>query len=93
TQVEAIKNIKIDKVTVWDSGSGSGGANSTSSFLSGLAKSLPPIEELLKNAGMELPSLLQGTKEVKAKSVEKKVTDTEEIVVSKKEAEKGNDKK
>ena len=93
TQVEAIKNIKIDKVTVWDSGSGSGGANSTSSFLSGLAKSLPPIEELLKNAGMELPSLLQGTKDEKAKSVEKKVTDTEEIVVSKKEAEKGNDKK
>ncbi len=63
SQVEAIKNIKIDKVTVWDSGNGSNGANSTSNFLSGLAKSLPPIEDLLKNAGMELPTLLQGTKE------------------------------
>jgi hypothetical protein len=30
--------------------------------LSGLAKSLPPIDELLKNAGMELPSMLQGAK-------------------------------
>jgi flotillin len=62
TQVEAIKDIKIDKVTVWDSGSHGDGANSTSQFLSGLAKSLPPIDELLRNAGMELPSMLQGPK-------------------------------
>lgn len=61
SQVEAIKNIKIDKVTVWDSGAKGDGASSTSSFLAGLAKSLPPIDELLKNAGMELPSLLQGS--------------------------------
>jgi flotillin len=32
TQVEAIKDIKIDKVTVWDSGSHGDGANSTSQF-------------------------------------------------------------
>jgi flotillin len=62
TQVEAIKNIKIDKVTVWDSGAKGDGANSTSNFLSGLAKSLPPIDELLKSAGMELPTMLQGAK-------------------------------
>lgn len=74
TQVEAIKNIKIDKVTVWDSGKGEGG-NSTSNFLSGMAKSLPPIDELLKNAGMELPSLLQGVQETsKVKSSEKQQT-------------------
>ncbi|NJN26305.1 MAG: flotillin family protein [Cyclobacteriaceae bacterium] len=60
SQVEAIKNIKIDKVTVWDSGSNGNGTNATSNFLSGLAKSLPPIEDLLKNAGIELPALLQG---------------------------------
>ena len=41
-QVDAIKNIKIDKVTVWDSGSGADGKNSTSGFLSGLMKSVPP---------------------------------------------------
>ena len=43
-QVDAIKNIKIDKVTVWDSGSGADGKNSTSGFLSGLMKSVPPLE-------------------------------------------------
>jgi len=69
SQVEAIKNIKIDKVTVWDSGNGTNGANSTSNFLSGLAKSLPPIEDLLKNAGMELPTLLQGAKEKNEKAI------------------------
>ena len=34
-QVEAIKNLKIDKVTVWDSGT-SKGESSTANFLSGL---------------------------------------------------------
>ncbi|MEW6602770.1 MAG: SPFH domain-containing protein, partial [Nitrospirota bacterium] len=42
-QVEAIKNIKIDKVTVWDSaGSGKDGS-STANFLASLVKSLPPL--------------------------------------------------
>jgi flotillin len=76
SQVEAIKNIKIDKVTVWDSGAKGDGATSTSGFLAGLAKSLPPIDELLKNAGMELPSMLQGPKseEVSQKPATKEVT-------------------
>jgi len=48
TQVEAIKNIKIDKVTVWDGGNGSEGeGNSTSKFVSGLYKSVPPLSDLL----------------------------------------------
>jgi len=59
TQVEAIKNIKIDKVTVWDSnGGGSGGQTSTAGFLSGIAKSVPPLEDLFKMSGMELPDYL-----------------------------------
>jgi flotillin len=58
-QVEAIKNIKIDKVTVWDSNN-QGNNTATANFLSGLAKSLPPIDDLLRSAGMELPSMLQG---------------------------------
>jgi flotillin len=87
TQVDAIKNIKIDKVTVWDSGAKGDGANSTSSFLSGLAKSLPPIDELLKNAGMELPSMLQGAKAEKTEDQtveEVEVDDHEENVKSEK---------
>ncbi len=95
TQVEAIKNIKIDKVTVWDSGSGAGGANSTANFLSGLAKSLPPIDELLKNAGMELPSLLQGAVEAKVVPVQETedISDSGKGNVSKKEDKKAEEKK
>src|SRR5690606_21061816 len=39
TQVEAIKNIKIDKVTVWDNGKSEDGNGSTAGFVSGLMKS------------------------------------------------------
>ena len=57
-QVDAIKNIRIDKVTVWDSGNGANGKSSTSNFLSGLMKSVPPLEEVFALAGMQLPELL-----------------------------------
>lgn len=58
-QVEAIKNIKIDKVTVWDSMGGQGdNVPTTANFLAGMAKSVPPLNELFKQAGMELPSYL-----------------------------------
>ncbi len=57
-QVEAIKNIKIDKVTVWDGGNGEGGKTSTANFISGMMKSVPPLEEVFSMAGMQLPSLL-----------------------------------
>ncbi|MCQ2163614.1 MAG: flotillin family protein [Bacteroidales bacterium] len=62
TQVEAVKGIKIDKVTVWDGGSGKGdGSTATSGFISGLMKSVPPMDDLFKMAGMELPSYLKGS--------------------------------
>jgi flotillin len=57
-QVEAIKNIKIDKVTVWDSGTGEDGKNSTANFISGMMKSVPPLNEVFKQAGMDLPKFL-----------------------------------
>ncbi|HMG89849.1 MAG TPA: SPFH domain-containing protein, partial [Chryseolinea sp.] len=42
TQVEAVKNIKIDKITVWDSGNGGSenGASSTANFVSGMMKTV-----------------------------------------------------
>jgi flotillin len=59
TQVEAIKNIKIDKVTVWESGNHADGeGNSTSKFISGLYKSVPPMNDLFNMAGMDLPAYL-----------------------------------
>ena len=60
-QVEAIKNIKIDKVTVWDTmGGNSNGTPTTANFLSGMLKSVPPLEDVFKTAGMELPKYLKG---------------------------------
>ena len=59
TQVEAIKNIKIDKITVWENGSESAdGSNSTAKFVSGLYKSVPPLNDLFNMAGMDLPGYL-----------------------------------
>ena len=55
-QVKAIQNLKIDKITVWDSGSGAGGkGNATADFLSGMIGSLPQVHELAKQAGIDLP--------------------------------------
>ncbi|MBR0290717.1 MAG: flotillin family protein, partial [Bacteroidales bacterium] len=36
TQVEAVKGINIDKVTVWDTGNGADGKTATSNFISGM---------------------------------------------------------
>jgi len=57
-QVEAIKNIQIDKITVWDSMSGEGGGPTTSNFLSGMMRSIPPMNEMFKLAGMNIPGFL-----------------------------------
>jgi flotillin len=56
-QVEAIKNLKFDKITVWDGGS-KDGTTSTANFASSLMKSIPPMNELFEMAGMELPKFL-----------------------------------
>lgn len=63
-QAEAIKNIKIDKITVWDSGNGD--TSSTANFLSNLVKSLPPLHEVTAMSGVKLPEYL-GSLENKAK--------------------------
>lgn len=67
TQVEAVKNLKIDKVTVWDSMGGKDGIPATANFLSGMMKSIPPMNEMFNMAGMELPRFLgKNIPEVKA---------------------------
>ena len=79
TQVEAVKGIKIDKVTVWDGGNAKDGKTATSNFISGLMGSVPPLQDLFNMAGMELPSYLKGkpaedaaqpVEDVKAEKVE-----------------------
>jgi flotillin len=59
-QVEAIKNIKIDKITVWDSGHSGDPSkgSSTSNFISQFVKSLPALHDVASMAGLELPQYL-----------------------------------
>lgn len=58
-QVEAISNLKIDKITVWDSASGGEGkGSSTANFISSLIKSVPPLQDVASMAGVELPGYL-----------------------------------
>lgn len=57
-QAEAIKNLKIDKITVWDSGSSEKGGSSTSNFVSSMIKTLPPLHEIAAMSGVNLPAYL-----------------------------------
>lgn len=60
-QTEAIKNIKIDKITVWDSGQSSNDpskGSTTSNFISQFVKSLPSLHDVTGMAGLELPPYL-----------------------------------
>ena len=63
-QVEAIKAIKIDKITVWDAGAGANGSggSTTANFLAGMVKSLPPLHDVAAMAGLELPKYLGDAK-------------------------------
>lgn len=62
-QTEAIRNIKIDKVTVWDSAGKDGDSKtSTAGFLSGMMKSLPPLHDVAAMAGIDLPGYLGSVK-------------------------------
>jgi flotillin len=91
TQVEAIKNLKIDKITVWDTmSSGKDGKSPTSAnFLSGMLGSIPPFEELFKMAGMELPDYLKGSTKVE-ETVVKEDVDDQNIIEDFQEEEKDN---
>lgn len=63
TQVEAVKNLKIDKITVWDSGTNADGNTSTANFVSGMMKTVPPLNDLFNMAGLNLPTYLKGADE------------------------------
>ena len=62
-QVEAISNLKIDKITVWDSAGSGNEEGSTANFVSSLIHSLPPVHDVAKMAGVDLPDYLGSMKE------------------------------
>ena len=58
TSAKAISNIKFDKVVVWEGG-GENGRGNTAGFLSGMAKTLPPMLQVMRDiGGIELPESL-----------------------------------
>ncbi|GBU10508.1 flotillin [Erysipelotrichaceae bacterium] len=60
TQADALANINIDKITVWDSGNGDNGGGGVKSFVRDFSTSLPPLHEIAKQAGIDLPQFLGG---------------------------------
>ena len=70
-QTEAIKGIKIDKVTVWDGGGKTAdGKTTTANFLSGMLQSLPPLHDVAGMAGLDLPGYLGKVKSDKRDTAE-----------------------
>jgi flotillin len=69
-QVKAISSLKIDKITVWDTGTQRDGRNTTSDFLAGFVNSLPRLHELARQAGIELPAALGRVAENSTPTVE-----------------------
>ena len=82
TQVEAVKNIKIDKITVWDSGNNADGNGSTANFVSGMMKTVPPLNDLFNMARLKITNNLKGNDKVEeSKSIfpNDDITPTEEV--------------
>ncbi|MCZ6635318.1 MAG: SPFH domain-containing protein [bacterium] len=54
-QAEAIRNLPIEKIMVWDSGNGESGMSNLGQRLMG---AIPPMHDLARLAGLELPEFL-----------------------------------
>ncbi len=70
-QTEAVKNIKIDKITVWDNANGEKGST-TADFMSSLVQSLPALHDVAKMAGLELPDYLGQIKSDEVKGLRRR---------------------
>ncbi|MFB3890925.1 MAG: SPFH domain-containing protein [Phycisphaerae bacterium] len=57
-QAQAIQDLPIDKIVVWDAGSGADGQAGLSGLGKKLMGVLPPLHELAKQVGLDLPSYL-----------------------------------
>ncbi|MBR9919520.1 MAG: flotillin family protein [Bacteroidetes bacterium] len=77
-QVSAIKNLDIDKVVVYDNGSGQGVGN----LVQGLYAAVPQLNDFLNQAGLSLPNMLvknpDGLEKGKARNSAKAINGTPE---------------
>ena len=56
TSAKAISNIKFDKVVVWENGGRQNGTSNTANFLHNMARTMPPMMQVMKDiGGVELP--------------------------------------
>lgn len=78
-QVDAIKDVKIDKITVWDSMNGENGASTTSGFLKSMMKSIPPMQDVFNMIDLDLPANLAKPSETAEPT--KNVTPTTDTAV------------
>ncbi|GIW79708.1 MAG: flotillin [Gemmatales bacterium] len=63
TAAQAISNIKFDKVIVWENGNNGNGTSNTTHFLQSLARSMPPMMQIMKDiGGVELPEYIAKLK-------------------------------
>ena len=62
-QVDAIRDVKFDKVIVWEGGGSGDGKGGSAGFLNSMMKYIPPLSDAFENVGMELPPLLGKKKE------------------------------
>ncbi len=73
---QAISNIKFDKIVVWDGGGKDGGQSATAGFLQNMAKTLPPMMQVMKEVGgIEFPETIAkvaGVNDEPAKTEPKK---------------------
>lgn len=51
TAAQAISNIKFDKVIVWEGGKNGDGVGSTAGFLQNMARTLPPMLQIMQDIG------------------------------------------
>ncbi len=59
TASQAISNIKFDKVIVWENGANGNGQTNTAHFLQSMARTLPPMMQIMKDiGGVELPEFI-----------------------------------
>jgi flotillin len=73
-QTDAIKEIEIDKIVVYDNGNGQGVGN----FVQGLYGMVPQLNDFLEQSGMSLPAALVGKNKEEKQEMKKEDTGVED---------------
>ncbi len=75
---KAISNIKFDKVVVWE-GNGQNGTSSTANWLHNMARTLPPMMQVMKDiGGVEIPEVLASLGETDGKAPKAPAAETKD---------------